>query len=145
MKRVFAFGTFDGVHAGHRSYLRQAREYGDHLTIVIARDATVERLRRRRAALTEEQRRRIVEGTGLADRIILGGTGDPLDIFRRERIDVAVLGFDQKTSEAAVAQAARRAGQSTTVVRARPYVPMLFQNHTLKKLGLIGRLLRKTT
>ena len=35
-------GTFDLVHAGHVSYLEQAKKYGDYLIVVVARDETVE-------------------------------------------------------------------------------------------------------
>lgn len=143
MTKVFAFGTFDGLHAGHRAYLRQAKRQGDHLTVVIGRDARVEQLKGRRPTLSQDQRRDLVERTGLADRVILGGTGEPLDILQAERIDVAVLGFDHQVTEQQVAAAAAHAGQETRVVRARAFMPLLFQNHVLKGLGWMGRLLRR--
>ena len=40
MRRVVAFGTFDGIHPGHEHYLREARMHGDHLRVGIARDET---------------------------------------------------------------------------------------------------------
>lgn len=144
MTRVFAFGTFDGIHAGHRKYLQQAKAEGDHLTVVVACDSTVLRFRGRPATMNENQRQQLVESTGIPDRVIVGSPGDPLDIFRREMIDVAMLGFDHQVSERAVAQAAHRAGQQTIVKRARGYFPILLQNHILKRLRLVGRLLRKT-
>ena len=41
MKKVLVFGTFDGLHEGHKDFLRQAKQYGDHLTVVVGRDSTV--------------------------------------------------------------------------------------------------------
>lgn len=36
--RVMVFGVFDGLHPGHRAFLRQARKKGDKLIVVVARD-----------------------------------------------------------------------------------------------------------
>lgn len=143
MKRVFAFGTFDGLHNGHVSYLHQAAAQGDSLTVVIGRDERVKQIKGQKPVLSETQRVQLIESTGLADRVMLGGTGQPLEIFNSEQIDVAVLGFDQKFSEQALEQAAAKSGQHTRVVRARAFMPFIFQNHVLKHLGWIGRLLRK--
>jgi len=44
-KVVMTFGTFDMFHPGHRYYLSEARKYGDILIVVVALDATVERLK----------------------------------------------------------------------------------------------------
>ena len=42
---VALFGTFDGVHDGHRDLFRQARKYGGRLSVIIARDWTVRQLK----------------------------------------------------------------------------------------------------
>ena len=41
MKKVMVFGTFDIFHDGHRDYFKQAREFGDYLIVVVARDENV--------------------------------------------------------------------------------------------------------
>lgn len=41
MRRVMIFGTFDGVHDGHRSLFEQASALGDELLVVLARDEHV--------------------------------------------------------------------------------------------------------
>jgi len=43
--KIMLFGTFDIFHEGHRDFLRQAREYGDYLIVVIARDETVKNVK----------------------------------------------------------------------------------------------------
>lgn len=142
MKRVFAFGTFDGVHTGHRDYLAQARSNGDQLTVVVANDANVARTKHHRPELGHERRRDLVAATGLADRVIVGSPERPLDIFERESIDVVVLGYDQQVSLHEVRRAAARCKQSPLVVRARAYYPWLWRTRLLKRLGSIGRKLR---
>jgi len=37
-KKVMVFGTFDIFHPGHRSFLNQAKKYGNYLIVVVARD-----------------------------------------------------------------------------------------------------------
>ena len=44
-QRVAVFGVFDGIHAGHQDFLRQAREYGDELVVIVARDKSVTQLK----------------------------------------------------------------------------------------------------
>jgi len=41
-KRVMVFGVFDGLHEGHKSFLRQARKYGGELRAVVAQAAGLE-------------------------------------------------------------------------------------------------------
>jgi cytidyltransferase-like protein len=38
--RVMVFGTFDYLHAGHENLFIQARELGDEIVAIIARDKT---------------------------------------------------------------------------------------------------------
>ncbi|MBI4185722.1 adenylyltransferase/cytidyltransferase family protein [Candidatus Berkelbacteria bacterium] len=142
-RRVFAFGTFDGVHRGHRVYLRQAKAAGDHLTVVVARDCNVIRAKGRPPRYSERERLALIQDCGESiDRVILGTPGDPLDIFKHEPIDVVILGYDQVLSEAAVQKAAAMSGQQLVVERARSFVPGLFSNRLLYRLGRLGRWLR---
>ena len=41
---VVVAGTFDGIHPGHLSFLKQASELGNELVVIVARDKTVQRL-----------------------------------------------------------------------------------------------------
>jgi len=40
-KKVLVFGTFDGLHEGHKNFFKQAREFGDFLVVVVGRDSTI--------------------------------------------------------------------------------------------------------
>lgn len=41
MKKVLIFGTFDGVHDGHRHLIREALAHGEELLVVVTRDEHV--------------------------------------------------------------------------------------------------------
>ena len=60
MKKVMAFGTFDGLHPGHLNFLKQARRLGDSLVVVVARDANVRKIKGRFPRLGEGERLRKV-------------------------------------------------------------------------------------
>ena len=39
--KVMGCGTFDGLHPGHLSYMKQLRNLGDEIYVVVARDCNV--------------------------------------------------------------------------------------------------------
>ena len=43
--KVMVFGTFDGLHEGHKNFFKQARKYGDYLLVVVGRDKNVEKMK----------------------------------------------------------------------------------------------------
>ena len=45
MVKVMATGTFDLLHMGHIYYLKEAKKLGDILSVVVARDSTVRKLK----------------------------------------------------------------------------------------------------
>lgn len=95
-KRVMGFGTFDAVHPGHLFYLRQLRELGDELTIVIARDKSVTRIKGRAPRFSEVERKAAVEATGLADKVVLGHEGDFMKVLHEHAPHVLGFGYDQR-------------------------------------------------
>ena len=64
MIKIMVFGTFDIFHEGHKNFLKQAREYGDYLIVVVARDETVEKVKKRLPQNDENSRLEIIEKSG---------------------------------------------------------------------------------
>lgn len=92
--RVLAFGTFDLFHEGHRYYLSEAAKRGE-LTVVVARDATVKRIKGHLPEHTEKQRRARVAAEFPNAVVVLGDEEDfrkPLALLRPELL---CLGYDQ--------------------------------------------------
>jgi len=96
MKKVLVFGTFDVIHPGHISFLKQAREVGDFIIASVARDDFVFQKKGRKPVHGERERLKniidsgMVEAADLSDQI----TGT-YDIVRRRKPDVVCLGHDQ--------------------------------------------------
>ena len=63
-KKVLVFGTFDGIHKGHLSFLNQAKEHGDYLTVVVAKDSNVKKLKGHKPLNNEKQRKAKIKKAG---------------------------------------------------------------------------------
>lgn len=136
MKRVYAFGTFDGIHPGHRSFLRQAKGLGEHLTVIVARDANARR-HGKSPVRHEDDRRQDVQDLGIADEVKLGDTSQSYRLLASEPIDVLCLGYDQWCDDNVHALLARVGRTDIKVERARGYFPWLFRSRYLRRLGLV--------
>ncbi len=92
--RVLVFGTFDRLHPGHIFVLTEAQKRGD-LTVVIARDRTVEHCKGRLPMQLEEEREAAVSHVIPSATVILGDSDDYLRPVRENAPDLILLGYDQ--------------------------------------------------
>ena len=97
MKTVMAFGVFDGLHDGHRHFLREARKLGEHLTVAVAHDEVVFELKKHAPRYSGVERLRALVSEGLADRVSVGDREPGVwNIVEEVRPDIIALGYDQK-------------------------------------------------
>ena len=82
MKTVMLFGTFDIIHHGHISLLRQASKLGDRLVVVIARDKTVLRIKKHLPLHSESERLQLLSHLDLIDDVMLGDVKDAYRVVR---------------------------------------------------------------
>jgi FAD synthetase len=92
------FGTFDGLHPGHVSFLRQLKELGDEVYIVVARDRNVKKFKGKKPKLSERERVKEIEKTNIADKVLLGHATDLYYWINTFQPDVIGLGYDQKAN-----------------------------------------------
>jgi len=122
-------GTFDGLHYGHVFQLRYARTRAGrlarrlgctsvHLSVVIARDDSVRRIKNRPPHHTQRERQRLVASLRMVDEAFVGYRDDFLRSVRRVNPDLIVLGYDQSR---AWEQVLRSAGFMCPVVRCPEY------------------------
>lgn len=93
MKKVICFGTFDLLHLGHLHYFQQAKQYGNHLTVVIARDKTKEK-QGKSIIFSEEERKELLDHLTIVDEVVLGYYDDHFKIIQEINPDVLCLGYD---------------------------------------------------
>lgn len=131
--RVMVAGTFDFLHPGHLDLFRQARELGDELVVVVARDASVEKAKGRKAVFSEIERLEMVASVRYVDSARLGNPGPWFDVLREVRPDVLLLGYDQQVDEAALKAFLQRNGLNVRVERGTGFETYKFKSSNVKK------------
>lgn len=132
MKRVMTFGTFDRFHAGHESYLKQAKALGDYLIVIIARDKTVARIKGRRPDDNEKKRAVAVKLSRLADKVALGEHGDKYEVIKKHKPDVIALGYDQFTFTFRLEKFLIDHKMNTKIVRMNSYRPTVYKTSLIR-------------
>lgn len=131
--KVMVFGTFDIFHLGHRSFLRQAKENGDYLTVVVARDKTVKSVKKQDTKNKEQARLENVQKSMLADKVVLGSLGDKYEVIKKYKPDVICLGYDQKFFIEDLEEKLIEFGLSKTkIIRLKSYKPGVYKSSKLK-------------
>lgn len=116
MTRVMAAGVFDLVHTGHLHYLKAAKELGDELVVVVARDASV-RKRKHVPITPEDMRLELVAALKPVDWAVLGHEEDHYLTVEELKPDIIALGYDDYHRADEVAAECKRRGLSLEVVR----------------------------
>ena len=96
MQKVMVFGVFDGLHDGHRHFLREAKRHGDYLIAVVTPDHIVHELKGHlpESHIGDRIERMIHEG--FADRVVEGDHEQgSWHILRRHKPGVVAVGYDQ--------------------------------------------------
>ncbi|MCL1065994.1 bifunctional D-glycero-beta-D-manno-heptose-7-phosphate kinase/D-glycero-beta-D-manno-heptose 1-phosphate adenylyltransferase HldE [Shewanella olleyana] len=101
-KVVMTNGCFDILHAGHVSYLQQAKALGDRLIVAVNDDASVKRLKGEGRPVNQEDRRMaVLAGLASVDWVIPFSEDTPQRVISRLLPDSLVKGGDYKAEEVA--------------------------------------------
>jgi cytidyltransferase-like protein len=124
--KVFVAGTFDGLHAGHQFFLWCAAQISKSLVVVVARDSTVLKLKKRVPKFPESERQARVFFEDLPNACVRLGRadGDFWQTLSEENPDVLFLGHDQKFDEVA----ARQKFPQLKILRAAAFSPEFFKS-----------------
>ena len=97
---VFTNGCFDLLHAGHVSYLRQARALGDRLIVAVNDDASVHRLKGAGRPLNPVARRMaVLAGLETVDWVVSFTEDTPEQLLQRLQPDILVKGGDYRQDQ----------------------------------------------
>jgi len=100
MKVGFTCSTFDLLHAGHISMLREAKQNCDYLICGLQTDPSVDRPEKNRPIQTIVERYIQLNAVGYVDEIIPYATEEDLkDILSMLQIDVRILGEEYRDKE----------------------------------------------
>ncbi|TAL54509.1 MAG: FAD synthase [Nanoarchaeota archaeon] len=133
MTRVMVMGTFDLFHKGHEYFLREARRRGDYLVVLIARDATVAKLKGKKPRRNEKQRQYDVKKSGIPDKVVLGKLGDKYSVLEKEKPDVICLGYDQTFFTDKLKDELKKRGIKAKIIRLKSFKPEIYKTSKIAK------------
>ena len=137
MYKIMCMGTFDILHPGHLDYFRQAKEHGDYLIVVVARDSSAI-AEGKKLKFAEKERHTRVASVSIVDKAVLGNEGDKLKIVEQEKPDVICLGYDQKVDEEKLKETLAKRGLTPKIVRAKAYHPEKYKSSLMNSSSSQG-------
>ena len=97
MKQIIVFGTFDILHSCHENFFEQAKNLGEYLIVVVARDKFVKEAKGKYPANKEPERVKNVRKSNLPNKVVLGSkVHNFYQTIRTYRVDILALGYDQR-------------------------------------------------
>lgn len=102
-KVVFTNGCFDIIHAGHVTYLEEAREQGDRLIVAVNSDDSVRRLKGKGRPINPQDRRMaVLAGLEAVDWVVCFDGDTPRTLLETLQPDILVKGGDYEGKEEVV-------------------------------------------
>lgn len=99
-KVVFTNGCFDFIHAGHVTYLREAKKLGDILVIGLNSDSSVRRLKGISRPINEQKDRALILSEfESVDYIVIFEEDTPYNVIKQLNPDVLAKGGDWKIND----------------------------------------------
>lgn len=133
MTTVMAFGSFDVIHPGHLYYLKHAKALGKKLVVVIARDSSIERIKKIRPKYTEHERLEHIRALPYVDRAVLGREGEHhFEIIKEINPDIVALGYDQRYDVDELKAELKKMGLKADVMRIGAYKEHRYKSSKLK-------------
>ena len=132
MSTGLVFGTFDGIHEGHLSFLRQAKEYTDVLIASVPSDSLVEQFKAKQPRHPYEQRVSFLLETRLVDKVVPSdSTPGEYTILSSDTPDRILLGYDQIDLKKSLEVYLQAHKLDIPVILLSPYKPDQFKSSLL--------------
>ena len=133
MKKVLAFGTFDILHLGHIYFLKEAKKLGKKLTVVIARDENVKRIKGKKPLHNEKERAEILKALKFVDKVVLGDKKNFLKKIIEIKPDIIVLGYDQKVNKEKLEEVIKSCNKKIKVMRVGKFKDHKYKTSKIKE------------
>jgi cytidyltransferase-like protein len=136
LKVVLVGGVFDLIHPGHIHTLKAAKEQGDVLVVVMARQSTAQKIKKDRKIYHDEsQRKELVSSLNFVDLVLIGREGTLYDTVEYVKPNVIALGYDQAHSEKDVAENCKKRNLNVHVIRLSTPIPGSKSSRIKEELG----------
>jgi D-beta-D-heptose 7-phosphate kinase/D-beta-D-heptose 1-phosphate adenosyltransferase len=118
---VMTNGCFDILHAGHVSYLEEAKACGDRLIVAVNDDASVRRLKGPARPITPlADRMAVLAGLAAVDWVVPFSEDTPAELIAKVVPDVLVKGGDYRVEDIAGSDVVLRAGGEVRALGLKP-------------------------
>ncbi|WFO74834.1 DUF357 domain-containing protein [Desulfurococcaceae archaeon MEX13E-LK6-19] len=118
--KVLVAGSFEIIHPGHIYYLREAWKKG-RVYVVVARDKSIEKFKKREPIVPEEQRLEVVKNIKYVYKAVLGDENDYLKPVEDIKPDIILLGPDQWPRENELLEELRKRGLKDIRIERLPH------------------------
>ena len=136
--RVLVGGVFDILHVGHIHFLRQAKELGDELVVIVAHDETVRMQKRREPVNSAEDRAELLRAIKYVDEVYIGSPRTiDYDLVRKIDPDIIAIGPDQTFNCERMKEELRKHGINAEVLR----IPYLYKKDRAKTSKIIQKII----
>ena len=131
--KVLVFGAFDRLHPGHESFLRQARELGDHLTVALACDKIIEQLKGRGPVQNFNARKDALQTLAEVDEVVAGDNQlGQYSILQNDQYDIIALGYDQNKLKDDLERWFKTHDQNIAIKLLKPFKPEKYKSTILR-------------
>ena len=131
-KVVFTNGCFDILHAGHISYIEEARALGDLLVIGVNSDASLRRLKgSTRPIVPQAERMRLLAALEAVDFIVVFEEDTPAALIKELMPDILAKGADYEIHQIVGADTVLEAGGKVERIA---FVPGLSTSDIVKRI-----------
>ena len=129
MKKAICFGTFDHLHKGHLNYFSQAKELGNYLIVIVARDKNTNR----KTTFDEQERLLEVKKVNIVDEAVLGDVEDKYKIIKEKQPDILCLGYDQDIDEKQLKEDLAKLNLFPKIVRMKAFQEDKYKSSLFRK------------
>lgn len=132
--KVMVFGVFDIIHEGHRYFLRNAKNLGSELVVVVATDSSVQTLKKVPSHHSLQERIANLESEKIADAVVAGDEHiGNWDIISKYQPDIIALGYDQENLADALDSFIQKTKSRIKIMRIEPYDDGSLHSSMLRK------------
>lgn len=133
MKKVMVFGTFDGLHAGHRAMLKEAKKYGNYLIVAVAPNKMIKELKGRLPKLNQAKRMADLKKEASVDQVIKGDREvREWKVVKKYRPEVIACGYDQINLKKCLKKDLIKLGFRSRIISLRPFKPEKYHSTLLE-------------
>ncbi len=131
-KTVMVFGSFDVLHKGHLDFFRQAKQKGDYLIVVLARDKTIKEVKNNHPKHNEKFRKHTICQSDIVDKAVLGSLKNRYEALKKYSPDVICLGYDQRVDLKELKNKIKEFDLETKIYRLKSFHPEIYKSSKLK-------------